>query len=276
MTYLTKIPRLRRIKNWPNLVKILKDPKNSHCETDHTGIKCKYRYIAGIASVKFAELYTLADWIGPLREERMKYSSCSPNFGLEWRKSPTRGLALDPPTPIIAGSRPNNKQLVYIALSSSISLSFSLSIVITNPTPYPNLPYLFVLFLWSFSFVFFFLFFPLFPLILAFLLYCCCCWFFFFSYFWFIPFIEECLSKRRSLKMFDIAEWVKIWKSRGAFINSKNMCRWWVGWARGTNKSRQANLREFRIPEARARLGKRILSLRAYSPSFWVRPDWIV
>lgn len=35
----------------------------------------------------------------------------------------------------MAGSNPNSKQLVYIALSSSISLSFSLSIVITKPQP---------------------------------------------------------------------------------------------------------------------------------------------
>lgn len=62
----------------------------------------------------------------------MKYRSCSPNLGLECRKSPTRGVPLFAPTPMIAGSNPNNKQLVYIALSSSISLSFSRSIVITQ------------------------------------------------------------------------------------------------------------------------------------------------
>ena len=73
--------------------------------------------------------------MGPRREERMKQRSCSPNLGLEWRKFPTRGgVPLEPPTtPRIVGSRPNSKQLVYIALSSSISLSFSLSIVITKP-----------------------------------------------------------------------------------------------------------------------------------------------
>lgn len=41
-------------------------------------------------------------------------------------------MTLEAPSPIMAGSNPNSKQLVYIALSSSPSLSFSLSIVITK------------------------------------------------------------------------------------------------------------------------------------------------
>lgn len=61
----------------------------------------------------------------------MKYRSCSPNLGLEWRNAPTRGVEFDVPIPITDGSKPKIKQFVYIALSSSISRSFSLSIVIT-------------------------------------------------------------------------------------------------------------------------------------------------
>lgn len=62
----------------------------------------------------------------------MKNRSCSPNFGLEWRKRPTRGAPLFDPTPITLGSNPSSRQFVYNALSSSISLSFSLSMVISR------------------------------------------------------------------------------------------------------------------------------------------------
>jgi hypothetical protein len=132
--YLTEIPRLRRVEDWPHLVEILERSQTNQRNQNHKNHKADrnqsnlYIHIHIRIVYMYVEVWGGERYFGGLNWATERWENEVEELLAELR---IRVAKESDPRDAVGAS--DSKQLVYIALSNSISLSFSLSIVITKP-----------------------------------------------------------------------------------------------------------------------------------------------